>query len=323
MEEQNKKNWAKSEIPKAVWTGIVIFISIIFAYLLFYSILEIQGNINPPKNKSTDNTILISQLKRIPLEAEAIFIWDVYNQREIFSQNKEAQLPLASLSKVMTALIASEYEDKNITVNINERNLEKNGNSGLVKNEKWDLKELIDFTLISSSNDGASAVASAIQSFTKNENNEEVSFVEKMNEKAKTLNLKQTYFLNESGLDIDESSLSGSYGSAQDIAMLFDYIVKNKPEILEVTSYDKLELKSEDNKIHNAENTNLAINDIPWVIGSKTGYTDLAGGNLTVVFDNGMMRPIIISVLGSSKEGRFKDMKKLVDVVLQYKNVSE
>ena len=137
-----------------------------------------------------------------------------------------------------------------------------------------------------------------------------------MNKKAKELNLKQTYFLNESGLDIDEKSLSGSYGSAQDVAMLFDYMVRNKPEILEVTSYNKLELKSEDNKIHNTENTNEIINKIPWVIASKTGYTDLAGGNLVVAFDNGMMRPIIISVLGSTKEGRFKDMKKLVDIVM-------
>ena len=92
-----------------------------------------------------------------------MFIWDVYNQKKFFLQNKEAQLPLASLSKIMTALIASEYENKNIIVNIDE----KNGNGGLIKNEKWNLKDLIDFTLISSSNDGASAVASAVQSFTK------------------------------------------------------------------------------------------------------------------------------------------------------------
>lgn len=261
---------------------------------------------------------MAKKIKETPMEAKAIFIWDVYNQKEIYSQNKETQLPLASLSKVMTALVASDYEDKNITVNIDE----KNANGGLKKNEKWNLKDLIDFTLISSSNSGANAVASAIQSFTKNENGDEIPFVKKMNEKAKELNLKQTYFLNESGLDIDESSLSGSYGSAQDVAMLFDYVIKNKPEILEITSYDKFGLKTEDNKIHNAENTNLVINNIPWVIGSKTGYTELAGGNLVVAFDNGMMRPIIISVLGSSREGRFEDMKKLVDIVLQYSNIN-
>ncbi|MEK7182137.1 MAG: hypothetical protein AAB679_00020 [Patescibacteria group bacterium] len=299
--------------------GLIKFIFSIAIVLLFFSIVYISF----PEKKESESEISIQKtdivnniaqkIKDARLEAQAVFIWDVYNQKEIFSQNKEAQLPLASLSKIMTALIASEYENKNIIVNIDE----KNGNGGLIKNEKWNLKDLIDFTLISSSNDGASAVASAVQSFTKNKNGvEEMSFVKKMNKKAEELNLKQTYFLNESGLDIDEKSLSGSYGSAQDVAMLFDYMVRNKPEILEVTSYNKLELKSEDNKIHNTENTNEIINEIPWVIGSKTGYTDLAGGNLVVAFDNGMMRPIIISVLGSTKEGRFKDMKSIVDVVL-------
>ncbi|TSD02827.1 MAG: D-alanyl-D-alanine carboxypeptidase [Parcubacteria group bacterium Athens0714_16] len=319
MMNQTEENTIKTEdkIIKFVLPIVAISIFLLVIYISF------------PEKKdtaiiaSTQETIVINkiaeEIKKTPIEAQAIFIWDVYSQKEIYSQNKETQLPLASLSKVMTALVASNYENKNITVNIDE----KNGNGGLKKNEKWNLKDLIDFTLISSSNGGANAVASAIQSFTKDENGNEIPFVKKMNEKAKELNLKQTYFLNESGLDIDESSLSGSYGSAQDVAMLFDYVVKNKPEILEATSYDKLGIKSEDNKIHNTENTNLVINDIPWVIGSKTGYTDLAGGNLTVVFDNGMMRPIIISVLGSTKEGRFEDMKKLVDVVLQYSNKSE
>lgn len=321
MEEQNKKNWSKSEITKAIWTGVVIFILIIFAYFLFYSILEIQGNINPLENKSVDNTILISKLKQISLEANAVFIWDVYNQKEIFSKNPEMQLPLASLSKAMTALVASDYEDKNIIVKIDEENLKHDGNNGLVDNEKWNLKDLIDFTLLSSSNDGANAVASAIQAVSKKEN-KKTTFTDLMNKKAKELNLKQTYFLNESGLDVDENYLSGSYGSARDITMLFDYIIKNKPQIFEATSYKSLSLKSED-KVHNTENTNEIINEIPFVIASKTGYTDLAGGNLVMAFDDGMMRPIIVSVLGSSREGRFKDMKNIVDVILQSKDSSE
>ena len=59
--------------------------------------------------------------------------------------------------------------------------------------------------------------------------------------------------------------------------MLFDYMVRNKPEILEVTSYNKLELKSEDNKIHNTENTNEIINKIPWVIASKNRLYGFGG----------------------------------------------
>jgi len=297
--EEIKQKITKIEI-------LVIFLMIISFILFFYFSFSKKEN----SSTSTETGVSINygelylKIKQLPIEAEAVFVWDMYNQKEIFSKNKEQQLPLASLSKIMTALVASDYEDKNLIVKLDK--------------EKWNLKNLLDFTLISSSNSGAAAVASAIQSIS-NENGKN-SFVEKMNKKTKELGLKQTYFLNESGLDIDEEYLSGSYGSARDITMLFDYIIKNKPEILEATSYKKLNLISEDKKIHDAENTNTAINDIPLVIASKTGYTDLAGGNLVVVFDNGMMRPIIVSVLGSSKNGRFEDVKKIVNIILEDKN---
>ena len=63
--------------------------------------------------------------------------------------------------------------------------------------------------------------------------------------------------------------------------------------------------------------TNAFIDKIPNVIASKTGYTDLAGGNLVVAFDAGLNRPIIISVLGSSQEGRFADALKLIDATIK------
>jgi D-alanyl-D-alanine carboxypeptidase len=52
------------------------------------------------------------------------------------------------------------------------------------------------------------------------------------------------------------------------------------------------------------------------LIASKTGYTDLAGGNLAVAFDAGVNRPIVIAVLGSSREERFSDVEKLASAVL-------
>lgn len=322
MEEQNKDIFEfQSKTMKIILIILVVLFLVFVAYLLFFSSEKNEIKDVSSQKSTIDNEVLISKLKRIPLEATAVFIWDVYNQKEIFSKNPEMQLPLASLSKAMTALVASDYEDKNIIVKIDEENLKHDGNNGLIDNEKWNLKDLIDFTLLSSSNDGANAVASAIQAVSKKEN-KKTTFTDLMNKKAKELNLKQTYFLNESGLDVDENYLSGSYGSARDITMLFDYIIKNKPEIFEATSYKSLSLKSED-KVHNTENTNEIINEIPFVIASKTGYTDLAGGNLVMAFDNGMMRPIIVSVLGSSRERRFKDMKNIVDVILQSKDSSE
>ena len=66
---------------------------------------------------------------------------------------------------------------------------------------------------------------------------------------------------------------------------------------------------------HEASNTNDAVSKIPNMIGSKTGYTDLAGGNLTIAFDAGLNRPIVITVLGSTHDDRFTDVLTLIDAV--------
>jgi D-alanyl-D-alanine carboxypeptidase (penicillin-binding protein 5/6) len=124
--------------------------------------------------------------------------------------------------------------------------------------------------------------------------------------------LNQTYFLDETGLDESET-LSGGYGSAKDVALVLAYIYKINPRLIEATSKDVLTIESESGFIHTVHNTNKAFKNIPSLIGGKTGFTDLAGGNLAIVFDKGLGQPIIAVVLGSTKDERFVDMKKLVD----------
>jgi len=67
---------------------------------------------------------------------------------------------------------------------------------------------------------------------------------------------------------------------------------------------------------YTAENTNKLVDSLPKTTGSKTGYTVLAGGNLVMEFD--FDRPIIITILGSTKDGRFEDMTKLYNHTRQY-----
>ncbi len=66
-----------------------------------------------------------------------------------------------------------------------------------------------------------------------------------------------------------------------------------------------------------AFNTNEALGEIPGLLMGKTGFTDLAGGNLAVVFEAGPARPIVVVVLGSTREGRFADMRILVETTLR------
>ena len=73
-----------------------------------------------------------------------------------------------------------------------------------------------------------------------------------------------------------------------------------------------------DGTLHTLQNTNQIIDVVPNPLLSKTGFTDLAGGNLVIVFDAGINHPVAIVVLGSTKEERFTDVRALVNETLSY-----
>ncbi len=254
--------------------------------------------------------------ENLELEATAVYVFDVVSGESLYTYNEDTKLPLASLTKMMTAIVATDLVPVSTIVTIDKSDISAEGDSGLLVGEKWRMSDIIDFTLTTSSNDGASAIAAVAGSLGQNAygvSSEQAKndFVNKMNLKTKEIGLSETYFLNESGLDLSENQ-SGSYGTAKEMALLMAYTLKNKSELMEATSRDRFLISSLNSVGHTATNTNQAVTNIPGLLASKTGFTDLAGGNLVVAFDAGMMRPIIVSVLGSSIDGRFKDVEKLV-----------
>jgi D-alanyl-D-alanine carboxypeptidase len=243
----------------------------------------------------------------ITLEARAVYVFDVRTGNALFALNSEAQLPLASITKLMTALIVSEHLARDEEVLVGSESIAQEGSSGFIHGELFKMQELLAFTLVGSSNDGAHALARAAT-----EGGTVETFVEAMNERALSLGLLQTYFRNPTGLDSTEQ-VSGGYGSAFDVALLMAHILERYPAVMEQTRQETLQLASRSGGIYNATNTNSATRTMPGLIASKTGYTDLAGGNLVVAFDSGLNHPIVAVVLGSTEEGRFRDMQKLMD----------
>lgn len=231
--------------------------------------------------------IRVAPFDNIRLEAKSAYVFDVIAEKPIFELNADSQLALASLTKLMTAAVAKENIPEWILININ--------------GEKWKISDLLDAMLISSSNDAAAAIA-----LSRND------FISLMNRKSDELKLNQTYFLNSTGLD-SSNHIAGAYGSARDVANLLNYLIKNHPSLLETTQYNEVQINSRSFK-----NTNKLIDEMPGIIAGKTGFSDLAGGNLAVVFDIGLEHPIIIVALGSSEEGRFKDVRALYEETLKY-----
>lgn len=250
----------------------------------------------------------------VEIQARAAIVVDIPSGKVLFAKEPDTPLPLASLTKTMLVDAVAPHLQAHERITIAREDVERGEGGGPDMGEVWRVDELIDFTLIASSNVGAEALsreaAGHIRAAYPNAPIEETT-VWRMNEHAKEIGLTTTFFSNPTGLDIS-SSTSGAYGSARDMATLFGYLATHNAALFAATTKDGDHLASVDGRWRNAENTNDALGEIPELILGKTGLTDLAGGNLAVVFDVGPAHPVVVVVLGSSESGRFSDVRKLV-----------
>ncbi len=252
----------------------------------------------------------IDHFEDVALTAHAAYVWDAREERALYNKNAGDRLPLASLTKLMTALVAYDTLGKTDTVTVTPDALMQEGESYLMPGTTFTVQDLTDFVLLTSSNDGAYALAAAA-GLQISAGEAIDAFVTAMNAKAESLGLSQSSFSNPTGLDVS-SSTSGGYGSARDVAFLMEYLIEERPDLLATTRERASTFNDQLGTAFAAFNTNEIVGDVPGILGSKTGFTDLAGGNLVVAFDAGLNRPIIISVLGSTREGRFTDVMTLV-----------
>lgn len=247
--------------------------------------------------------------EELDLDASSVLVYNSTKDEVIYKMNSEESMPLASLAKVMTAVVAMEKTPKEFPVTIGSQDLSWAGDHGLLVGETWKKEDILAFMLTVSSNDAAESVARNVEIETiKNFGEESGDFVYLMNEKSKELGLDLN-FANPSGLDVENETMPGATGSAEDISILMGYAVDNYPELFKETSNERISKQVLGNW-HHGENTNKIIGDIAGVVASKTGFTDLSGGNLSVVVLNGG-EEYILTVLGADFYSRFDDILKL------------
>lgn len=247
----------------------------------------------------------------IALQAQAAYVLDVRTGDVLYEHNAHTRMPLASLTKLMTALVAHEFLEPDDPIAITVEAILQEGDSGFSDGDRFSFRALANLTLLTSSNDGAYALAHAAGVSAGMRDDPVAHFVEHMNAKATEIGLIHSTFFNATGLDLDETT-SGGYGTARDAARLMEYIILRHPYILEETREASSMIYSHTGALFHAANTNEVAADMPGLIASKTGYTDLAGGNLVIAFDVGLNRPVIVSVLGSTRNGRFADAGALL-----------
>lgn len=253
----------------------------------------------------------------VALIAKSAVVVDLTTGKMLFGLNPDTQLPLASLTKVPLVLVTADVLSLDSTITLPHTIQSADAQYYLLGGERWLLQDIVDFTLVTSSNDGAEFLASLAEETVRKRfpgaPTGESAVLWRMNKLTDELGLSETRFLNVSGLDIS-TTLAGSYGSARDMATLFGYALRSGTLAFSGTAEGNVLLTSQNGSLATvAENTNTAGTEIPGLIMGKTGFTDLAGGNLAIVFDASIGQPVAIVVLGSTLDGRFEDVQKLID----------
>ncbi len=242
----------------------------------------------------------------IELSARAAIVYDLTTGDILYEKNAEAQLPLASLTKLLTLYAATESLSAKSPVVITAKALATEGESGFVEGDTFSFEDAAKLAVVASSNDAAEAITEAATAAGQASNGTAL-----LASAASAIGLTQTYALNGTGLD-ENGEISGGYGSAHDIALLAGALLRRVPGIMRATIDPTVTATSYTGTSYTLKNTNTDIHHTPGLMLSKTGYTDLAGGNLAIVFDAGMGHPVAIVVLGSTRDERFVDVGRLV-----------
>ncbi|MBP6883763.1 MAG: CapA family protein [Candidatus Pacebacteria bacterium] len=237
--------------------------------------------------------------KKPRVSAEAYVVGDLDTGETILTKNEDKKFPIASVSKLMTALVSTNTLDVNNQVQISKQALSTEGSNGNFRlNDLVKIDDILYPLLIESSNDAAEALALSAG---------RDSFLQNMNASAKEIGLESTSFEDPSGLSPRNIS------TTLDLFKLAKYIKDQKPEIFQITTN-----RSHKDAKHTWFSNNQFLKDIGYT-GGKSGYTDEALQTVVSTFslpipglDEPTPRPIAITLL------RSRDRHKDVESILKY-----
>ena len=241
------------------------------------------------------------------LSAQSTYAFDLDSGKVLASKEPDNQRPIASLSKLVTALVIMDKANLADQISVDKTAVETEGEmGGLVVNEKLTPESLLWIMLMESSNDAAVALAEHFSAQGGSTSGGDGQFINFMNQKAATLGLRQTQFADPSGLSTQNLS------TAKEVAQIMAEAIKI-PLLAQIMRTSEKEIFSADNKfIHQLKNTDKLLATHPEIISGKTGYIDEAGGCIAVAAKAPNNQETIINVILGSQD-RFGDMEKLLN----------
>lgn len=215
--------------------------------------------------------------------AKGMCVMETSSHRVFYSKNMNQRLPMASTTKIMTAITAIESGmDLDEVFEISPKAIGISGTSiYLRKGEKFTLRELLYGLMLVSGNDASVAIGEHV-------GNGVEYFVDMMNWKAKEIGAVNTHFENTHGLDIE-----GHYTTAYDLALITSYALENDT-FREIVSTKYKQIESPEGKTRYFKNKNKLLNTLDGTIGVKTGFTDDAGRCLVSAVERDGMRVVCV-----------------------------
>lgn len=279
-----------------------IFILIIAIFFITGPNIHAQEAIQIKDNQESEES------KGLSIESKSAVLMDASTGKILFEQNKDEKLPPASITKVMTMLLTMEsidsgkitLEDK-VTISENASNM---GGTQLYlePGEQRTVEELLTGVTVESANDAAAALGEYIGGTYQ-------SFINKMNQRAKELGMRNTQFKNSNGLPEE-----GHYSTAYDVALMSKELVKHSRihQYLTIWMTD-INVGKNNDKVRTLANTNKLLKSYEGLDGIKTGYTVEAKHCLSATAKRGDLRLISVVLGADSSKTRFDEVGKLLD----------
>ena len=244
----------------------------------------------------------------LEVAGKSAILMDMATGSVLYEQNPHEKLPPASVTKVMTMLLVMEAIDSgkiswDDTVTVSESAAAKGGSQIYLKvGETMSVSDMLKSVAVSSANDCACALAEHIAG-------SESAFVEKMNIRAGQLGMKDTHFVNCTGLDDDENARE-HLTSAYDIAIMSRELMLNHPDIQKFTT---IWMDTVRGGAFGLSNTNKLVRFYPGATGLKTGFTSSAGYCLSATAQRDGLGLIAVVLGAKTSQERFAGCKAMLD----------
>jgi D-alanyl-D-alanine endopeptidase (penicillin-binding protein 7) len=243
----------------------------------------------------------------LDLKSSVALVMDQDTNEILFSKNPQAVLPIASITKLMTALVVTEAKlpmDEVLTVTQEDVDTEKNSSSRLAVGVRLSREDMLHLALMASENRAASALGRHYPGGLE-------AFVAAMNHKARELGMNDTHYAEPTGLS------SRNQSSARDLAALVKYAHGNNPTLREFSTSPEHQVTLGSRQV-TFHNTNGLVRGGTWDIGlQKTGYITEAGRCLVMQADLAGRKLIMVLLDSAGKYSRIGDAERLRKWLLQ------